>query len=150
MPVIKRKILFVCVHNSARSQMAEAFLNKLGAGQFEGESAGLEPGILNPAVVTVLLERGIDIQGKMTRDVFDLFTQGKTYHAVITVCDQANSEKCPVFPGRVKRLAWSFQDPSLFTGTQGEVLEKTRKLRDEIEKAIIDFIRQAGKMDFWL
>ena len=84
----KRKVLFVCIHNSARSQMAEAFLRKHGGDVFETESAGLEPGTLNPNVVAVMKEIGIDLTGKPTQSVFDLFRKGKKYDAVITVCDK--------------------------------------------------------------
>lgn len=99
---IKHKVLFVCIHNSARSQMAEAFLNKHGPRQFETESAGIEPGKLNPNVVKVMQEVGIDLSRKGTQGVFDLFRQGKFYNAVITVCDAASAERCPIFPGVVK------------------------------------------------
>src|SRR5580658_8585049 len=104
----KHRILFVCIHNSARSQMAEAFLKKYGGDLFEAESAGLEPGTLNPNVVTVMQEAGIDLTGKPTQRVFALFQQQKTYHAVITVCDKEAAERCPIFPGNVKRIPWSF------------------------------------------
>src|SRR5476651_1079343 len=127
--MIQRKILFVCIHNSARSQMAEAFLNKFGGDAFQAESAGIEPGKLNPNVVKVMQEIGIDISKKETQGVFDLFKQGKLYQAVITVCDAASAEACPIFPGMIKRLGWSFADPSAFTGTKEEILEQTRKVR---------------------
>jgi arsenate reductase len=96
--------------------MAEAFLNKYGADLFEAESAGLEPGTLNPNVVTVMQEVGIDLSGKSTRGVFDLFRLGRRYNAVITVCDKEAAERCPLFPGIVRRIAWSFKDPSTFQG----------------------------------
>ncbi len=108
------KILFVCIHNSARSQMAEAFLNHLGEGQFLAESAGIEAGTLNPDVVQVMQEIGIDLSGKQTNDVFDFYREGRTYQAVVTVCDAANAERCPIFPGLTQRIAWSFADPSQF------------------------------------
>src|SRR5450631_878670 len=129
---IKYKILFVCIHNSARSQMAEAFLNKFGKDQFEAESAGIEPGKLNPNVVKVMQEVGIDLIGKKTQGVFDLYKKGIVYDAVVTVCDAASAERCPVFPGSVKRLAWSFEDPSSFKGSEEETLNHTRIVRDEI------------------
>ena len=88
----KHKILFVCIHNSARSQMAEAFLKKYGSDYFEAESAGLEPGKLNPNVVEVMQEIGIDISKNGTQGVFDLFRQGKLFNAVISVCDGANED----------------------------------------------------------
>src|SRR5712675_376781 len=126
------KVLFVCIHNSARSQMAEAFLNKYGEGKYIAESAGLEPGKLNPNVVKVMQEVGIDLSQKGTQGVFDLFQKGTFYNAVITVCDQASAEQCPVFPGRIKRVSWSFEDPSAFKGTEEEVLQRIREIRNEI------------------
>ncbi len=147
---LKHKVLFVCIHNSARSQMAEAFLNKHGNGQFEAESAGIEPGKMNPNVVKVMQEVGIDLSQKFTQGVFDLFRQGKFYNVVITVCDAASAERCPVFPGRVKRVAWSFEDPSAFKGSQEEVLLHTRQIRDEIEKAVLRFIREASVVNYWI
>ncbi|HXB28312.1 MAG TPA: arsenate reductase ArsC [Puia sp.] len=150
MSALRRKVLFVCIHNSARSQMAEAFLNKYGKGQYEAESAGIEPGKMNPNVVKVMQEVGIDLSKKETRGVFDLLKQGKSYNAVITVCDAASADKCPVFPGKGKKLAWSFEDPSAFKGSEKEVLENTRRIRDEIDKAVQDFIKESGKTSFWV
>ncbi len=147
---IKHKILFVCIHNSARSQIAEAFLNKHGAAHFEAESAGIEPGKMNPYVVEVMQEAGIDLSQKGTQGVFDLFRKGKFYNAVITVCDAASAERCPIFPGRVKRIAWSFEDPSAFKGSPDEVLRHTREIRDEIEKAILKFIQEASVISYWI
>jgi arsenate reductase (thioredoxin) len=146
----KHKILFVCIHNSARSQMAEAFLKKYGGDLFEAESAGLEPGTLNPNVVTVMQEVGIDLTGKPTQAVFDLFQQGRLYNAVITVCDKEAAERCPIFPGNVKRIPWSFKDPSSFTGTREEVLQRTREVRDEIEQQIKTFVQDASSIGYWL
>jgi arsenate reductase len=150
MPDIRHKILFVCIHNSARSQMAEALLKKYGGEQFQVESAGLEPGILNPTVVTVMQELGIDLSRKGTQAVFDLFRNGRHFNAVITVCDEASAERCPIFPGRVKRLNWSFKDPSTFTGTPEEILQQTREVRDEIEKKIMNFAKQADTIQYWM
>ena len=150
MSTIKHKILFVCIHNSARSQMAQAFLNKSGGDFFEAESAGLEPGILNPNVVEVMREIGIDISKNGTQSVFDLFKQGKRYDAVITVCDGASAESCPIFPGIVKRIAWSFSDPSQFKGTTEEILQHTRIVRDEIKEKVSAFIHEAGELSYWV
>ncbi|MEO6962821.1 MAG: arsenate reductase ArsC [Puia sp.] len=147
---MKHKILFVCIHNSARSQMAEAFLNKYGNGQFEAESAGLEPGTMNPNVVAVMLEAGIDLRKKGTQGVFDLFRKNTFYDAVITVCDGASAERCPVFPGAAKGIAWSFEDPSAFKATQQEVLQRTRQIRDEIEKAVLAFVKEASGVTYWM
>jgi arsenate reductase (thioredoxin) len=150
MPGIKHKVLFVCIHNSARSQMAEAFLNKHGAGSFEAESAGIEPGKLNLNVVEVMQEVGIDLSEKGTKGVFDMFRQGKLYNAVITVCDTASAERCPIFPGRVKRVAWSFEDPSTLKGSAGEMLQHTREIRDEIEKKVLTFIKESSVVSYWI
>ena len=95
----KKKVLFVCVHNSARSQMAEAFLKKYGGDRFEVESAGLEPGTLNPVVVEAMKEVGIDISQNKAKSVFDFYRQGKQYDYVVTVCNESEAGKCPVFPG---------------------------------------------------
>jgi arsenate reductase (thioredoxin) len=95
----KEKVLFVCIHNSARSQMAEAWMNNLCPESFEAESAGLEPGTLNPLVVAVMREAGIDISGKTTRSVFDVYKSGALFSHVITVCDESSVEACPIFPG---------------------------------------------------
>jgi arsenate reductase len=136
----KIKVLFVCIHNSARSQMAEAFLNHLAGESFEASSAGLEKGTLNPLAVEAMKEVGIDISGNQTKDVFDFFTRGLRFNYVITVCDAANSERCPIFPGALSTLHWSFADPSSLSGTHEEKLEMTRKVRDEIRNEIVKFI----------
>ena len=96
---MKEKVLFICVHNTARSQMAEEYLRKLASDRFEVESAGLEPGTINPLVVEVLKEEGIDITGKKTNSVFEFYKEGRRYHYVITVCSKEASERCPIFPG---------------------------------------------------
>lgn len=138
----KIKVLFVCVHNSARSQMAEAYLKYFGGNKFEVESAGLEPGNLNPLVVEVLLEDGIDISKNKTKSVFDMFKQGRIFNYVITVCDETAAERCPIFPGITKRLHWSFTDPSTLEGTYQEKINETRKIRDEIKNKIIKWINE--------
>ena len=147
---LSHKVLFVCIHNSARSQMAEAFLNKYGNGMFVAESAGIEAGKMNPNVVKVMQEVGIDLSAKGTQEVFDLFRKGKFYNAVITVCDAANAERCPVFPGVVKRIAWSFEDPSAVQGKPEDVLLKTRQVRDEIDAKIKEFVAEASTVSYWM
>ena len=132
----KKKILFVCVHNSARSQMAEAFLKQMAGDRFEVESTGLEPGKLNPVVVEVMKEVGIDISQNKTKSVFDFYKQGKQYDYVITVCDESQAGSCPVFPGKGQRIHWGFDDPSSFTGSWEEKLDKTREVRNQIETKI--------------
>ena len=136
----KIRVLFLCVHNSARSQMAEAYLKKLGNDKFLAESAGLEPGKLNPLAVEVMREDGIDISSNPVKDVFSLFKEGRIFNYVVTVCDAKNSERCPIFPGLNKRIGWDFADPSSFAGSPEEKLELTRKVRDEIKRAVINFI----------
>src|SRR5881275_1151107 len=108
---MKKKILFVCIHNSARSQMAEAFLNDICGDEFEADSAGIEPGKLNPIVVEAMQEAGLDISGNTTKSVADLIASGKSFTHVITVCDEASAERCPVIPGSGTRLHWGFPDP---------------------------------------
>ncbi len=139
------KVLFICVHNSARSQMAEAFLNKYGGDKFIAESAGLEPGNLNPIVVDAMKEVGIDISANQTKGVFDFFKQGRRYHYVVTVCDEANAERCPIFPGVKETIHWSFKDPSALTGSYEEKLKGTRTIRDEIEKSVREWIAELSK-----
>ncbi|HOJ62956.1 MAG TPA: arsenate reductase ArsC [Spirochaetota bacterium] len=138
----KKRVLFVCVHNSARSQMAEAFLNHLGYEKFYAESAGIEPGNLNPYVVEVMKEISIDISNNKTKSVFQLLKEGRMYDYVITVCDKNAAEKCPIFPGKTVRFNWSFEDPSKFEGTKEEILEKTRSVRDAIKRKIEEFINE--------
>jgi arsenate reductase len=139
-----KKVLFLCVHNSARSQMAEAYLRKFGAGRFQAESAGLEPGALNPFVVRALAEEGIDIAGKPTRDVFGIYKEGRSFDCVVTVCSKEAAERCPVFPGKVERRHWPFDDPSKFTGTDEEVMVKVRVVRDAIREKVLEFIAEIG------
>lgn len=134
------KVLFLCVHNSARSQMAEAFLAKLGGGRFSAESAGLEPGRLNPFVIRAMAEVGIDISGNKTKSVFDLFQAGKVYQVVVTVCSKEAAERCPVFPGLSEKLHWPFSDPSALKGSDEEVMSGVRRIRDQIEAAVKEFV----------
>jgi arsenate reductase len=142
----KKKVLFVCSHNSARSQMAEAFLNQIGKDRFIAESAGLEPGKLNPIVVEAMKEAGIDISQNKTKSVFDFYKQGRQYDYVVTVCDESQAGRCPVFPGTAttRRLHWGFVDPSSFTDTDKEKLAKTIAVRDAIKAKIDEFIKSEG------
>ncbi len=133
---MKRSILFVCIHNSARSQMAEAFVNRHFADRFEAHSAGLEPGTLNPVVVAAMREVGIDIAGNATKSVAHMLRSGQRFDVVVTVCDEASAERCPVFPGAVERLHWGFPDPSAAQGDAGQKLAQTRAIRDRIEATV--------------
>jgi arsenate reductase len=132
----KTKVLFICVHNSARSQMAEAFLNEFGSDRFAAESAGLEPGVLNPLVVKAMAEIGMDISAKTTRSAFDLLRRGEWFGWVITVCDESQAEGCPIFPGAGRREHWSFPDPAAFTGSEEEKMSQVRALRDRISARV--------------
>lgn len=138
----KIKVLFICIHNSARSQMAEAFLKHVGGDRFEVESAGLEPGVLNPLVIEAMKEVGIDISGNKTKDVFDFFKQGKSFNYVIAVCDEASAEKCPFFPSQKEKINWSFPDPSTFEGVHDEKMAKVRKVRDAIKEKVLEFVKE--------
>lgn len=141
---VKKRVLFICVHNSARSQMAEEYLRKFAAERFEVESAGLEPGRINPLVVELLREDGIDISGKKTNSVFEFYQQGRRYDYVITVCGGEAQERCPVFPGPgpMQRLHWPFEDPSQATGTREQKLRKVRQIRDQIRQQVRQFVQK--------
>jgi arsenate reductase len=136
MKPMKKKVLFICVHNSARSQIAEAFLNEMCGDYFEAHSAGLEPGELNPMAIEAMREVGIDISKKKTQAVFDVLKSGKFFPYVITVCAESEAAGCPIFPGVTQRLHWSFPDPSALTGTYEQRLEGTRRIRDDIRASI--------------
>ena len=138
---MKKRVLFICEHNSARSQIAAAFLRKHGGDDYDVESAGLEPTELNPLAVAVMREAGIDISDQKPQSVFGLFKQGKLYQTIIAVCQPA-ADKCPIFPGVAKRLHWPFDDPAHFTGTWEEKLSQTRQVRDQIEDTIKEWISE--------
>ncbi len=139
----KKRVLFVCVHNSARSQMAEAYLKRFAGDRFEVESAGLEPGVVNPYVVEIMKEEGVDLSGKKTNSAFDFLKEGRTYDIVVTVCDESSGRRCPFFPGQSRRMHWGFDDPSSFTGTDDEIKNRIRKVRDSIKKKILQFIQNS-------
>lgn len=134
------KVLFLCVHNSARSQMAEAFLKKYASDSFEADSAGLEPGKLNPYVVRAMAEVGIDISQNRTKSAFELYKAGRAFQVVVTVCSKEAAERCPVYPGLVERHHWPFDDPSAMKGSDEEIMAGVRRVRDQIEAAVKDFI----------
>jgi arsenate reductase len=142
----KLKILFICQHNSGRSQIAEAYLRQLHGDHFDIESGGLEPAdVINPLVVAVMAEVGVDLSQKKTQTVFDLFKAGKLYDHVITVCSDSES-KCPIFPGITKRWHWPFPDPAKVTGTEAEKLEQVRGIRNRIKAWLEN--PPAGAIDF--
>ena len=135
----KPNVLFLCTGNSARSQMAEALLRKHGGGRFEVHSAGLEPSVINPYAVKVLHEAGIDTSGQYSKSL-ETYIGRKNFDFLITVCSNAD-EKCPVFPGMGNRLHWSFEDPAAFVGSDEEKTQKFREIRDQIERRIINWLR---------
>ncbi|PWG65138.1 arsenate reductase ArsC [Spiribacter halobius] len=139
-----RDILFICVHNSARSQMAEAWYNHLCADEAQAHSAGLEPGTIHPLTVRVMAEVGIDLSGAKTQSVMDCVRSGRFYSYVIAVCDQAEAERCPIFPGRARRLDWNLPDPSAVTGDEETRLQAFRKVRDTIRERVEAFCAEHG------
>ena len=134
----KKKILFLCVQNSARSQMAEAWLNQICGEAFEVQSAGFEPGVISPLAVEAMREAGLDISGKKPRKVFDVWKSGQAFAYVITVCTEAErkARACPIFPGATINMSWPFPDPSSFEGSHEARLEQTRQVRDAIKARI--------------
>jgi len=133
--MIKVKVLFLCTGNSARSQMAEAFLREYGGEWFEAYSAGTEPKGIHPDTNRVMEEIGISLSGQQSKHVKEYM--GKVHFGyLITLCGEAE-ERCPTtFPGIGRRLRWSFEDPSAFVGSEGEKLAKFREVRDGIEQQI--------------
>lgn len=137
----KLRVLFLCTGNSARSQMAEAFLRRYGGERYEPHSAGLEPKGLNPLTVRVMSEVGIDVSGQASKGV-EIYLGKMLFQYLITVCDDAD-KNCPtVWPGVNKRMHWSFQDPAAVEGTEEERLAKFREVRDLIEKKIKEWLAE--------
>lgn len=133
----RAKVLFVCVHNSARSRMAEAFMKARCGGFFAAQSAGLEPGSsVNPLAAEVMSEIGIDISRTPSQEVFEVYKSGELFAYVITVCHESEASGCPIFPGPAKRLHWPFPDPSKVTGTHQEKVEQVRRIRDAIRAQV--------------
>lgn len=137
----KVRVLFLCTGNSARSQMAEAFLRKYGGDAFEAYSAGLEPKGINPYTERVMREAGIGLEGQWSKDVREYM--GKLHFGyLITVCDNAE-ERCPTtFPGVSRRLHWSFEDPAAFAGSEEDTLRKFRETRDQIDARVQAWVRE--------
>jgi arsenate reductase len=136
--VNRASILFICTHNSGRSQIAEAYAQDIAGLQFSIESAGLEPASqVNPLVVEVMKEEGFDLSQKKPQSVFELFQAGKLYSHVVTVCRDSD-EQCPVFPGITQRWYWPFPDPAQVEGTPAEKLEQVRRIRDAIKAWLTD------------
>ncbi len=138
----KARVLFICVHNSGRSQMAEALLNQMAGDRFRAESAGFQPTRINPLVVETMEEIGIDLSQNRTQSVFRLYQQGNLYDYVITVCEESTENQCPLFPGVTRRLNWPFDNPEDFGGSREEKLKQVRRVRDEIKTKIQDWLRE--------
>ncbi len=139
---MRKKILFVCIHNSARSQMAEAYIEKFANDRFESYSAGIEPGKLNPVVVEALKLDGIDISGNTTNSVDEYIDGHIQFDYSVTVCDETSAEKCPYFPGQGKRLHWGFADPSSLAGDVDDKLKMTIEIRNQIKIRIKQFLEE--------
>lgn len=133
---MKTNVLFVCIHNSARSQMAEAFMKRLARDRFEVFSAGMTAGTLNPYVVHAMKEIGYDLAMNVTKTVFDPQIKSRDYEYVFTVCEESAAEPCPIFPTKGKRIHWPFDDPSKFSGSRDEIMTSVRRVRDEIKEKI--------------
>ena len=136
----KKKVLFICTHNSARSQMAEALLKHIAGNMFEVESAGFKAGVLNPLAVEVMREIDIDISRNETKSIWVLYRQGHHYDYVITVCSESEAAECPIFPGVSKQIHWWFADPASFQGTEEDKLRKTREIREQIRIKIEEWV----------
>jgi arsenate reductase (thioredoxin) len=136
--VNKQRVLFLCTHNSARSQMAEGFLRSLAGHRFEVASAGTQATRVHPLAIRAMVEVGIDLGGH-TSKVVDAFVE-QPWDYVITVCDAAN-EACPAFPKKSSRLHWSFEDPSQATGSDDQRLEIFRRVREQIRRRVTEWIR---------
>ncbi|MGD8443875.1 MAG: arsenate reductase ArsC [Desulfobacterales bacterium] len=135
------RVLFICGHNSGRSQMAEAFLNDIASDRIHVESAGLEPKPVNSLVVEVMREIGFDLSKAKSDSVFDFFKEGRLYDYVITVCDETAAGQCPVFPGITKRFHWPFMDPEALTGNHEEKLAALREIREQIRRKVSDWVK---------
>lgn len=139
--MMKDKVLFVCVHNSARSPMAQGFLQTMCGDKFDVWSGGITAGHLNPLAVQAMSEVDIDISQHKPIAVFDLFKKGIVFQYVISLCDDAAGERCPTMPGFSKRMEWSFEDPALISDALpfAAGLAKMRTVRDQIRAAIADW-----------
>ncbi len=135
-------VLFICVHNSGRSQMAEAFLNAMAGDRFEADSAGFNPTRVNPLVIKAMHEAGIDLSKNRTQSVFKLYQEGRLFDYVITVCEESVENQCPVFPGVTRRLNWPFDNPESFEGTHEERLKQVKRVRDEIRARIASWLQE--------
>jgi len=133
------RVLILCTGNSARSQMAEGLLRYIGGNQVEAASAGIDPSFVRPAAIKVMSEIGIDISHHRSKSVDEF--EDKAFDYVITVCDNAN-ERCPIFPGSTRRVHWSLEDPAAVNGDEEEILSAFRKVRDELNERLTQFMKE--------
>ncbi|HVN55749.1 MAG TPA: arsenate reductase ArsC [Anaerolineaceae bacterium] len=139
----KERVLFLCTGNSARSQMAEAFMRKYAGEYFDVYSAGLEPKAIHPFTIQVMEEKGYDLSGQASKGI-DQFLGKILIQTLITVCDHAE-KNCPrIWPGVNNKLHWSFEDPAAFEGPEPEKLMKFREIRDQIEDKVKDWLVERG------
>jgi arsenate reductase len=136
----KPRVLFLCTHNSARSQMAEAFLRKHGGDRFEAHSAGMEPSRIHPLTCRAMAERGLALEGHRSKGLDEYLGRVHVGY-LITVCENAEA-KCPIYPGVAVRDYWGFEDPAAFEGTDEERLDKFREVRDQIEARVKAFLAE--------
>jgi len=136
----KKIFMFICIHNSGRSQIGEAFLRHIAGDRFEVHSAGIEAGKLNPLVVKAMEEIGISMAGHYSKKAQDFVDRGEVFDYVLTVCDETNAERCPLFPGVHERFHFGFPDPSSIQGTEEEKMAGIRIIRDDIGKWIKNWL----------
>lgn len=139
---MKKRVLFLCTHNSARSQMAEGLLRNMAGDRFDVFSAGTERTYVQPLAIDAMREIGIDITAQTSKTLDEL--EGQTFDYVITVCDRAN-ESCPILPGTTERIHWSFEDPTAATGTDEQRLRAFRTVRDALQQRLRIFLTLAAK-----
>ena len=132
----KKRVLILCTGNSARSQMAEGILRSIAGDKFEVASAGVAPSKVRPEASEAMRDAGIDISSHRSKSVDELVDEHFDY--VITVCDNAK-ESCPIFPGNVERIHWSFDDPAAFEGTDEQKLAEFKRVRDQIKEKLDEF-----------
>lgn len=138
----KRRIMFVCIHNSARSQMCEAFVRHYAPERFDVHSSGIEAGKLNPLVVKAMKEIGISMEGHYAKPAKEYIDRNEAFDYVVTVCDESSAERCPMFPGKHQRLHWGFPDPSAIQGTDEEKLVGIRPIRDAIHTRVKEWLSE--------
>jgi arsenate reductase len=138
----KISVLFMCLHNSIRSPIAEAWLNHLHGDEFQARSAGLEPRPVNLVTVAIMQEVGIDLSGKEPQRVFDLVKRGDLFSYAITLCDRSEADRRPYFPGFCKRLNWYFPNSSGISGNEKELVDKIRHLREDIKIKIEEWYEE--------